>query len=96
MQMIDSRIKWLENMINRGMNECPFNGLNIMLYRWIIDKVTRSMTCHAASHSSIHTLKRPIIQETKQLHVLTDVFYGRLSTQSVGKSDVPSTVCITY
>jgi hypothetical protein len=32
------------------------------------------MIRHAASHSSIQTLKRPIIQESKQLNVLTNVF----------------------
>jgi hypothetical protein len=40
----------------------------------MIDKIIRCMFRYAASHSSIHTLKRTNIEKSKQLHVLTDVF----------------------
>lgn len=74
MQMINNRIKWLKDIMNRKLYEWLFKRSNITLYSWMIDKVIRSMTCHAASHSNIHTLKQPNIEKSKQLHVLTDVF----------------------
>ncbi len=47
---------------------------DITLDSWLTDKIIRCMSRHAASHSNIHTLKQPIIQESIQLRVLTDVF----------------------
>lgn len=74
MQLIDGRIKWLKDIMNRGMNEWHFKRPDLTPYSWMIDKIIRCMIRHAASHSSIQTLKRPIIQESKQLNVLTNVF----------------------
>ena len=74
MQLIDGRIKWLKDIMNRKPNEWLFKRQDITLYSWMIDKIISCMIRHAASHSSIHTLKRTNIEKSKQLHVLTDVF----------------------
>ena len=74
MQMIDGRIKWMKDIMNRKPNEWLFKRPDITLYSWMIDKIIRCMFRYAASHSIIHTLKRTNIEKSKQLHVLTDVF----------------------
>lgn len=41
MQLIDRRIKWLKDIMNRKLNECQFKRQDITRFSWMIDKIIR-------------------------------------------------------
>lgn len=76
MQMTDSRIKWLKNLMNSRMYERPVNGPFIKLSGQPNDKQPDVRTI---IRPVIKTFKRPIVQKAKQVMWPDRCFYARLS-----------------